>query len=304
MSYEKFVGIVKEEVEQLVGKDMRVELLTTKKNNGKEKIGLLLKEEGINVAPTIYLEDYYQIWKRGESISSIGKNIKQLHETLRYNQTLDVTQFHDYELIKPKLAIKLISLEKNSELLEDTPYIEYIDLAIVFYLFINMNEYGSSTMLIKNVHQELWGITLEQLHKDALENAEIILPSSFQTMHAVMQEMLYESEFTEWEDDDEKVKKNEFMYVLSNKHRHFGAACILYKNELERIGDILKENYFILPSSIHEVIIVPFSKSLTEPELSEMVEEINRTQVLEEEVLSDHAYFYNVNERRLSYFLY
>ena len=59
------------------------------------------------------------------------------------------------------------------------------------------------------------------------------------------------------------------------------------------------ENYFVLPSSIHEVIIVPESASPGYSDLNEMIREINQTQVAEEEVLGDHAYYYDCAKKEL-----
>ena len=82
------------------------------------------------------------------------------------------------------------------------------------------------------------------------------------------------------------------MYILSNTLRSYGAACIAYPHILEMIGEILQRDYYVLPSSVHEVVIVPYSSGLDIRELDEMVREINVTQVAEEEVLSSHAYLY------------
>ena len=94
-------------------------------------------------------------------------------------------------------------------------------------------------------------------------------------------------------------EKQDVMYVLTNSLRNYGAACLFYPHVLEMVGEMLKEDYYVLPSSVHEVIIVPESKALDADEMSEMVVEINETQVEPEEVLSDHAYFYQRDSKKL-----
>ena len=98
---------------------------------------------------------------------------------------------------------------------------------------------------------------------------------------------------------DDDGEWGEEMYVLSNRIRSYGAAAILYDNRLEGIGAYLKSNYYVLPSSVHEVIVIPEHAAVGKEELSAMVAEINRTQVEAEEVLSDRAYYYGREERRL-----
>ena len=133
-------------------------------------------------------------------------------------------------------------------------------------------------------------LSLETLHQTAFSNIKTLLPAELKTMNVVIHELL-EEPFDESEED--------CMYVLTNPIRTFGAACILYEGVLEDIGNQLNENFYILPSSIHEVIIVPESKSPNRVELEEMIHEINETQVAVEEVLSDKAYYYSRKEKRL-----
>ncbi len=301
MNYNEFVSAIKNEIEHLVGRDMRVELHTTMKNNGRERIGLALREEGINVAPAIYLEEYYSMWKEGKSIKKIAYDIMKLYRRVRVCQPWDAHEYCKYESVRDKVACKLINYEKNKELLRDTPHIQYLDLAIVFYLLVDVVEYETTTMLIKCTHKEMWQVTLEELYQDAMENAELLLPSCFQTMSSVIHELIEDDIAMDGYEEYEVASREERMYVLSNRERSFGAACILNKKKLEMIGDLLDENFYILPSSIHEVIIIPVSKAPERQEIDEMIDEINRTQVIEEEVLSSHCYYYERKRRMLLY---
>ncbi len=89
------------------------------------------------------------------------------------------------------------------------------------------------------------------------------------------------------------IQSDDIMFVLTNSLRSFGAVCILYEDILFHIGNLLRENFYILPSSIHEVIIIPESQAPCKETLNEMIVEINESQVEREEVLSDHVYYYN-----------
>lgn len=89
------------------------------------------------------------------------------------------------------------------------------------------------------------------------------------------------------------------MYILTNQVRSFGAASILYPHMLDMVAELLHENYFVLPSSVHEVIIVPGSVSPTYSELHKMVREVNETQVDDEEILSDSVYYYHAESGTL-----
>ena len=102
-----------------------------------------------------------------------------------------------------------------------------------------------------------------------------------------------------WSLNVEEEDKEDVMYVLSNRLRSYGAAVILYEDRLEEIGEYLGENYYVLPSSVHEMIIIAESAAPGQEELSDLVTEINTTQVDAEEVLSNHAYYYDRKKRKL-----
>ncbi len=301
MNYNEFVCAVKREVEELVGRDMRVELHTAMKNNGKERVGLAISEERVNVSPAIYLDEYYDMWKEGKTIREIANHMVELYDTVRFHQSWNVEEFHKYEAIKGKMACKLINYEQNRELLQDTPHIKYIDLAIVFYLLVDISSQGTSTMLIKKMHQEAWGVTVEELYRNAMTNMEKMLPFCFQTMSSVVNELIEEKNEVEVQEEWKVVKKEERMYVLSNKERNFGAATLLYKGKLALIGKLLEEDFYILPSSVHEVIILPISKAPDRNEIDLMIRDINETQVMDEEVLSNHSYYYDCKRGMVLY---
>ena len=90
------------------------------------------------------------------------------------------------------------------------------------------------------------------------------------------------------------------LLVLTNSRRYLGAACILYRGVLERFAKKLGENLYILPSSVHEVILLPETKVNSSKNLLRMVMEVNRTQLAPEEVLSDTVYYYDRKSGKIS----
>jgi len=83
------------------------------------------------------------------------------------------------------------------------------------------------------------------------------------------------------------------MFVLTNISRINGAACMLYEDVLSNFANSIDSDLYILPSSIHEVIIVPQVNNLDKTELCQMVKEVNAEGVADDEILSDHVYVYN-----------
>ena len=89
------------------------------------------------------------------------------------------------------------------------------------------------------------------------------------------------------------------MYVLGNERKLFGAAVMLYDGLLEKMSEIIGGDFYLLPSSLHELILIPDEGREKGGDLWKMVCEINETQVEPEDVLTDSVYYYSGKNKRL-----
>ena len=293
MTYIEFADAVEKMMNKKMKGGVRASLYTAMKNNGKERTGILIEMPGINISPTIYLEEYYESYVAGRKIEQIVDDIKQLYEEIKQEKPWDCESFRDYEGVRNRIVFKVINTAKNRKFLRTVPHLAFLDLSIVFYVLVDVSEEGTAAMVVNRSHADTWKVQAETLWEDAVKNVKNRLPAEFVTMNHALKSLLGDVEYEEGDLLLEKKKDYDQMYVLSNKFRNYGAACIAYPNVLEMIGQILKKDYYILPSSVHEVIIVPYSEIYVCSKLDEMVREINSTQVEEEDVLSNHVYLYD-----------
>ncbi len=270
-------------IKEAVEDNITVCVYTAEKNNGTVRKGIMLTEKDINIAPAIYLEEYYENYLKGSSIEYIVADILRLYQEVRFQRSWRDEKISHYDQIKEKIVYRLINREKNKTLLRGMPYIPYLDLAIVFCVLLEITDYGTAVMAIRDEHLKMWKVSKDAVYQEAERNTKRLLPCEFTTMSAVIGELT----------GIEEPGKGDGMFVLSNKIRSYGAAAALYPERLKAIGEYLQDNYFVLPSSIHEMIIVREQEGFTLKELSSIVSEINRIQVEPEEVLSDHAYYYD-----------
>jgi len=216
-----------------------------------------------------------------------------VYHEVKFEHTWQVNTVKDFEIMRSKIVYKLIHAKKNETLLQNMPYIAYLDFAIVFYILFEVDESGTATIPITHELIQLWDVSLDVIQQNAFLNAPRLLPASFKPMQIVINELMgtncIEEECTE-----------NLMFVLTNSLRTFGAACILYDGMLDKISEEIGESYYVLPSSIHEMIIVPESNSPSRAHLDEMITEVNQTQVDEEELLSECVYYYNHETKTLS----
>ena len=297
MNYQEFVCAVTEKLNHESLEEIQVKEHCTIKNNGQIREGVLIQEAGTNVCPAIYLEEYYERFRGGESLEQIVKEIYELYQKIRQEKQIDLKQFLELESWKEHLAVKVVQTHQNESLLEEIPHLDYLDLSLIFYLILGKSEEGRATMQITNAHIRQWGISVEQLYTMAMKNSVRMLPAEFCPLPEMICQItgLTKEQIPELNRDCE-------MYVLSNCSRIQGAVCMFYPHVLEMIGEILKEDYYILPSSVHEVIILPKSRGIPKEDLDSMICQINQTHVGAEEVLSDHAYLFDWKQKEVQMF--
>ena len=285
MNYQEFVGSVTGLLRESLPCGTKLEMIPLEKNNGVIMDGLSIRQQGQKVAPMIYMDAYYREYLGGRSLKGICDQILECCGDQSFENEFDLDFFMDYGKIRSTVVYKLVNAEKNRELLTRVPHLPFLDLAIVFYCLLADTPVGSATVLIHNSHMEFWKIGCSNLYRDAKENAERLLPARLESMSSVIRELS--------DGADEPEDTGIPMYVLTNQRRAFGAACILYDGVLKSCADRMGEPFYMLPSSIHEVIMVPASVVQDEKELTAMVRDINRTQVRSTEVLSDNIYLYS-----------
>lgn len=292
MNYETFKSSAVTSIQKYFGDNTTVSLHSIMKNNNIRLDGLTIQNPTINISPTIYLNYYYDDYVGGKSFPSIVDDIITAYQEHLPRENMDLSFFTDYNKVKYHIIYKLIHFEQNQELLKDVPHFRFLDLAIVFCCFIPNTPNGNATILIHNHHLSFWDVTAEALYELAKKNTPILLPYELKSMEEVlnsmcsgMAELLHDSP-----EDSEELPK---MYVLTNKLKLYGASCMLYPNVLADFAKSKASDLYIIPSSIHEILLIPKEKHTNLSDLNHIIQEVNTSQVLEEEVLSDHAYYFD-----------
>ena len=297
MEYKEFVEYIKMNAGYIAGEGGNITINHVIKNNGCEMDGLVIMEKGKDIAPTIYLDIFYELYTNGENIKNIIRQIEVIYEQNKNNVTFDVNILKHFDTIKDKIVYKVVNYRSNEKLLEQVPHKRILDLAVVFYCLLD-NEYGrSATALIYNNNLKNWNVTIDDVYKAALKNTPDLLHSKISSMAALFEKCGVN---VDGEEVDLKDYVPSDMYVLTNESKLNGAACILYENVLYDFAQKLGADLYILPSSVHEVILLPKLSMFEKDELVNMVKEVNTEGVAADEVLSDHVYEYNRTERLIT----
>lgn len=281
----RFAEVVSRAVSEELGSEYQVKLQEVIKNNGVVLQGLVILSSNSNLSPTIYLNPFLEAYENGMPLVDIVARILDIYRRDMPAGNIDMNFFRDFEKVKEGICYKVISRERNRALLERIPHIDFLDLSICFFYAYRNEELGDGSILIYNNHLEVWQCSMETLLCLAKENAPRLYPWRLTNMGELLQSFMGGGRGI----DPMEIP----MYVLSNEHRVFGAVSMIYPDVLAEAGRMLGENFFILPSSVHEVILLPERAAGDVASMREMVREINLTQVAPEEVLSDNLYFYN-----------
>lgn len=323
MTYDEFICYVKDYVADILDDtDCIVKVHKVLKNNDIELDALTVVTKMSNVSPTIYLNSYYEEYNNGREAEQIVKEIYTLYS--EYNKSIDfnVDVFKDYEQIKNRIAYKLVNTKANEKLLKIVPNVPFMDLSFVFYCLLDDDYLGSATALIHNDHLEMWGVSVKDLFAKAKENTPRLLEYELRDMNDVIKDMLVaDLKQTVYENDDRydrncdlphpeevadglmreiKETRNALsMYVLTNKQRSNGAVCMIYDKVLEEFAKQQGKDVYILPSSVHEVILVPAVDGIKRQELTDMVKEVNINELDDIDILSDHVYIYDIKDKTI-----
>ena len=301
MRLEEFGNKVCSALKEVLGAGYEIVFREVTKNNGVRLHGIVITGKESNVSPAIYIDELYEEYEAGRAFGYIVYDILCVYKKNAREINMDMEFFTQFPRAKSRILYKLIHRESNQELLCEIPYVEWQDLAIVFYYAFEDECFGKATILIKNSHMAMWGIDVPALYETARTNMLRIRPEEMLPIGQLIREFMEqkhchngrENDIGLPEGIDTAMERSTMMYVLSNRDRVFGASALLYSNSMKQLAGKLDKNLIILPSSVHEVILVP-DDGMTEKEFyKEMVREVNDTQVDPEERLSYNIYYYD-----------
>ena len=302
MNIERFAEKVKEMLTEEVSEYAVVLTGTVLKNNGVVWHNITIKRKGMSVGMSIYLEKFFMEYcNRQKELKDIVREIITMENNSRIE--IDIAKwFIDYEKVKEKIRYKLVNYEKNKELLKKVPYEKFLDLVKVYYVNVDFDNVQKGKIVIYNDHLERWGVTEEAIKTTAEKNMEKHMLGRICTMEEMLLNLVRKIE-TDFEKEleaevqiEELFQQEEIrMYVVTNKENVYGAALMCYSDIIKRFAHKVKSDLYILPCSVHEVILVPASDVVGWQckDLKDMVVDINMNEIPDEEILSNSVYYYD-----------
>lgn len=288
MDYKKFEEYLIDEIQMnLIADQVEVTQHEVTKNNGIKKNGITIKFPDSPIAPTIYAEDYFQLYLEGHSMDEIVDKVMVLIEKSRTAapEMPDLSK----AAARENMYCTLVNTKANEEMLKNVPHENMEDLSVV--IRFKVGEDGS--FLVSNDLCKQMQMTEEEVFEMARANTDN-QEFKLQTIGEVMKEMMGNDVPPEVIESMDIYPGGKCpMWVLTNSTKVDGAIAITSDKVLKEAHEKLGEDFYVLPSSRHEVILVPCSTIANSEDLAAMVKEVNATQVDPIDKLSDSVYHYD-----------
>ena len=225
MNYQEFLTTIRTQLSLRIETGVTLDIRSFTKNNGTHYDGLVLLHPKKNVSPAIYLMPYYHRYLEGVCLEEICEDILHTYQAHAPEENFDTSYFTDFSRASEHIVMRLVSFEKNQELLKEVPFFRYQDLAVIFYCLLHASAENQANILIHNHHLNLWKTDKETLYRLAKKNTPQLLPPQLTPMSSLLKEMQLVAETP-------LPEAAPPLYVLTNTYRTNGATVLLYDDIL------------------------------------------------------------------------
>ena len=294
LTYQEFTNVLSNEI-ALRG-NIKGELIFNKtlKNNGVFCHNMVIKEAGTNISPSLRLDYFYDEYLGGRSLSDICECIESVVNT---QPDFSETDFSlSWKRVKDSIIYVVINRESNEEYLRDVPHIDFLDFSIVFKIdtiFLNI----AGMISITNEIMDVLGVGIGELTEAAKKNTPLLMPIKTLLLPDMIEELCGGREHLPGDFPD--------VLVCTNEDKHYGASCILYDDFSESIDEFDVKDCYVIPSSVHEVLLIKDDGSDNRDCLEDMVRCVNEeTDLPETDFLSNRVYKFSEIKEALAAELY
>ena len=324
MKYELFTEELTECIINMAEPGEEVTVRKILKNNDTAFDSVTVKQPGCNMTPTLYFQDLKRSFDEGMQMDELARSVLSFSRTGSGVWPAEDFDPGDYSYFRDKVMFRLVSSDRNRQYLRHRPHRGRLDLEIVYYYQCRIGKESMGTISVGDEDLNRWGISEEDIYRDALRNTPILNPPVICPITDLLNSFLDPEEGTDPHtpvrdtdpeestdphvpvrdtdpDEGDEIEVPVYepdlygntpvpLLVLTNESKYCGAACMLYEGLLRNLSDEIRSDLFIIPSSIHEVLLLPDEGEFSEEELSALVCEINAHFINPSEILSDHVY--------------
>lgn len=284
MTFDEFLKTVLENLQNRFS-DMDVRRQEVNKLQNESYVGIGIQPKGSNVAVTFRLQEMFNEYLKNEQLlpGILARIAHDAEQALSGMPSFDTNIIEKYENVKDHLVMQMVPIKGNEDMLQTIPHRTVDDMAVVYRVEMAYNQEGAATALLTNQILASFGISEEQLHNDAVKSQAALHPPVLKNMADVMKEMtggLF--------DDNESP-----MWVATNDGGIQGASVVEIPDFMNQSAEKLGGDFFVIPSSVHEVLFIRDDGSFSKEHLEGMLRDVNASNVAPTDYLSDSLYHYD-----------
>ena len=302
MDIKEFIKTIKEELPDFlpddVYEDIAIDDVEVAKMNDQKLHGLTFRPKESDAAPTLYIDDLYERHQNGEDLGFLLIDLANRYEEAR-NAPVPPDIDISWEKVMDNLSFRLLEKRRNTDFLANMPYAD-VGNGLALIVDINMpgDRNGDWRIAVNHGVMEALGVDKETLFFKAMDDVLVNDPPVLSDMA----QALFSPEKDNLLDRSDPIDPSDLggMYVLTTESGNLGASALFYPDVQEKAAELMGSGYYVLPSSVHECILVPDTAGHNEKDLCAMVKEANRTVVEPKDVLSDNVYHFDKDSRQLT----
>ena len=304
--YEQFVDYIASHLfdgisqETDAGDVIDIRVVPVIRNNERVTDALRVCVKGSKPYPLIDIDPFYEMYCMGAKMPQVIHELARSYIDSRERQYfLCPDDLMSFDKVKDKIIFRLISRGRNRHVLECCPCRDFLDLSITYRVLTGKSEGGISSMMITKFMMEEWGIDEDILYRLAISNSVRHFPPKVESFGDVVTRLMDSTDAEEDFQWPEGMSDGPGFYVCTNDCGINGAGVICYPGLLEEFGEMIGEDFYILPSSIHEVLFLPAHMGMLPQEVISVVGSANKSVVSREEILSDSVYYFRVKSGKI-----
>ncbi len=313
MLINEFAEKVKNAAVEILGDEYNVEIHENIKLNDTKFWSVNITDKKYNISPIIYLEYFHDKYEKGTTFGEIMNELMGLYKKCMIDTNVDLSYLTDFESVRDDICVRLCNRERNSEMLMDVPFIEFLDLAVIFYIEMNDENIGDGHILVTNKYMKNWGISCKELMRAALDNLD-----NKKELKTLSMSDFYEKYLKKKIEDrcggvaggfagipTELI--DDYMWILTNESANYGASAMICAEKLKEFTEMKDSNVFIIPSSVHELILIPdvfsnidsYEWKMQVDDIKQMIFYVNRHELAPNDFLSDNLYYFDKEEQQV-----
>ena len=281
MNFQTFLKELTEEIRVPYAEGGVLKVQTVHKSETLKIKAVALYQEGKRLTPWIYMAPFYRLCREGVSFKTIRTELESILGMCVLARNLPDDLFLNFSSALPYMKLRMIPEEGNRNLLPYVPHRSFCDLAVLYHLLIPCGENHIGSAIIYSDHLLLWGVTEDILFQAVQEEQEAEKDFRIERLSYLLREC-FSSSYPETG-----------LFFLSNKAGYYGASVILNPTAIRSAGEVVGKNGYLLPASVHEVLLVAKDRSPSPDTLRSIIWEVNHTELLPEEVLTDNLFVYD-----------